>query len=243
MSCLTEEILSAVADGEASAHETEHARTCARCRSRVEGYRELDASLRRLPLAGERPSPVLAATLRGLGAARRRPLPRVARAGAGAVAALLVASTLLLSPRTGTITEALAEQAISSHLRAFTTGRANGCEVESDDPDLLASWLGSRMGRDVAVPAPLDGALVGARSCQLFGESTPAVVYRTAEAPVTVFLPQPGTEAYAACESAMGDCFEGRDGQSVCVLPAPDGTPLVVVGALSPQGLCQVIQT
>src|SRR5690606_36331936 len=130
-----------------------------------------------------------AATLRGLGVGRSRPFARVSRAAAGLAAALLVASTLFLSPRTGTVTEALAEQAISSHLRAFTTGRANGCEVESEDAGFLGEWLGSRLGRAVAVPDPLSSTLVGARSCQLFGESIPAVVYRTEEAPVTVFLP------------------------------------------------------
>lgn len=243
MSCLTEDVLSAVVDGAASAEEIEHARTCPHCRAHVLRLRELDEALRRLPLAGEGPSPTLVATLRGLGVGRGRPFARAARAAAGLAAALLVAATLFLSPRTGTVTEALAEQAIASHVRAFTTGRANGCEVESDDAGVLRAWLESRVGRAVPVPDPASASLVGARSCQLFGEATPAVVYRTEEAPVTVFLPQPGTEAYAACEAAMGDCFEGRDGQTVCVLPGEDGTPLVLVGALAPQRLCQVVRT
>jgi len=241
MSCLSPEILSAVLDGEAAASEIEHARTCPSCSAYVERLRELDEAIADLPLAAEGPSPVLAATLRGLAARAARPVARVARLAMGGVVALAVASTLLLSPRTGTIAEALAEQAIASHLRAFTTGSATGCHVESEDPSLLAEWLSSGFGDRVEVPSPAAARLVGARSCQLFGESTPAVVYRTEEAPVTVFLPRPGTEAFAACERAMGSCVEGRDGQTVCVLPAAGGDPMVIVGALSANRLCEVV--
>lgn len=243
MSCLSKEVLSAVVDGEASPREIEHARTCASCRAQVEELRDLDEALRRLPAAAEGPSPVLAATLRGLGARRARPFAWAARAAVGMVAALLVASTLFISPSTGTVSEALAEQAISSHLRAFTTGDADGCEVESEDPGDLTAWLRSEHGGAVEVPAAGAGSLVGARSCSLFGEAVPAVVYRTAEAPVSVFLPQRGSEAFAACEEAMGSCTEGRDGQTVCVLPDADGDPMVVVGALAADRLCEVVQS
>lgn len=243
MSCLSKEVLSAVVDGEASPREMEHARTCKSCRLHVQRLRDLDEALRRLPEAAEGPSPVLKATLRGLGAPRRRPLARLARAAMGAAAALLLAATLLISPTTGTVGEALAEQAISSHVRALTTGAANGCDVESEDPGFLSEWLRSRLGGAIEVPAPLAGTLVGARSCQLFGEAVPAVVYRTAEAPVTVFLPQRGTEAFAACEQAMGSCIEGRDGQNVCVLPGAGGDPMVVVGALAADRLCEVVES
>jgi hypothetical protein len=241
MSCLSPEVLSAIVDGEASAQEVEHARACPSCGGHVRRLRELDEALAALPLAAEGPSPVLAATLRGLSARAARPAARVARIATGGIVALAVASTILLSPRTGTIAEALAEQAIASHLRAFTTGSATGCQVESEDPGLLAEWLSAGFGARVEIPSPAAARLVGARSCQLFGESTPAVVYRTEEAPVTVFLPRPGTEAFAACERAMGSCVEGRDGQTVCVLPAAGGDPMVIVGALSATRLCQVV--
>lgn len=243
MSCLSMEVLSAVVDGEASPHEMEHARTCASCRVKAQRLRELDEALRRLPMAAEGPSPVLRATLRGLVARRRRPLAWIGRVAAGAVAMLLVASSLLISPQTGTLSEALAEQAISSHVRAFTTGNATGCEVESEEPSYLAAWLGSQLGRAIDVPTPLAGTLVGARSCRLFGEQVPAVVYRTEEAPVTVFLPQPGTEAFVACQQAMGSCIEGRDGQTVCVLPDADGDPMVIVGALAANQLLTVVRS
>ena len=242
MSCLSPEVLSAVVDGEASAEEMAHARACARCAARAEELRAVDAALARLPHAREEASPLLFATLRGLAARRERPRARAWAALGGAVAAAVLA-VLAAAPREVDFAEALAEQAIASHLRAFTTGAGTGCEVESDDPGILAEWLGRGFGIPVEVPAPASGRLVGARSCQLFGEATPAVVYRTEVAPVSVFLPRPGTEAFAACQQALGSCIEGRDGQTVCVLPGNSGEPMVIVGAMSATELCEVVRT
>jgi len=242
MSCLSPEVLSAVVDGEAGAEEMAHARACPRCAARVEELRAVDAALAGIPQAREEASPLLSATLRGLAARRDRPRARTLAMLVGAVAAVALTAHLV-SPRELASAEALAEQAIASHLRAFTTGAGTGCQVESDDPLVLAEWLARGFGIPVEIPAPASGRLVGARRCQLFGEATPALVYRTEAAPVSVYLPRPGTEAFAACQRALGSCIAGRDGQTVCVLPGSSGEPMVIVGAMSAAELCEVVRS
>lgn len=242
MSCVTDEILSALVDGEATEQEASHVRACVDCGERLEALLAMERGLRSLALAQEAPPPALRGTLRGLRAHARRPLRWASRAAVGGVTVALVVASLFLSPESGRVPEALADQAISSHLRAFTTGDGSGCHVESSDPAVLSGWLEGAVAGPIEVPAPLaDARLVGARRCQLFGEATPAVVFRTEEAPVTVFLPQPGTAAFEACERSLGTCTEGRDGQTVCVLPGETGAPMVVVGALPGPRLCEVV--
>lgn len=240
--CLTDELLSLWVDGEVTEAGGVHLDGCADCAERLEALLEMEEGLRGLAVAKEEAPASLRGTLRGLRAHARLPLRWASKVAVGGVTAALVVVTLFLSPGSGRITEALADQAISSHLRAFSSGNGSGCQVESHDPAVLTDWLQGPWAGPVSVPAPVaDARLVGARRCQLFGEATPAVVYRTAEAPVTVFLPQPGTAAFEACERSLGTCTEGRDGQTVCVLPGEGGAPMVVVGALSGPQLCEVV--
>lgn len=242
--CLSDEVLSAALDGETTPESAEHLEACGDCRSRLARWREMDRALGGLPLAKEEAPRSLHATLRGLNATQRRWSPRgrlAAALSSGAVAAAL--SLALLWPDSATLAQGLAEEAVASHLRAFAAGNGSGCHVESESPQTLASWLSETLGHPVEVPASGEGSLVGARRCSLFGEETPAVVYRTVEAPVTVFLPTPGTAAFEACEKAMGQCTEAGFGQTVCVLPDPKGAPRVVVGALPADRLCEVVGT
>jgi anti-sigma factor RsiW len=236
---LSEELLSLAADGLVDADAKAHLDACPACGDRLSRFVSVDAGLRSLPLASEPPPATLRATLRGM-AAGDRPR-RKWRSLPVAAAAALVAAVLVLSPTSQSVTEALAEEAISSHVRAFTTGDGSGCQVASEDPGALAHWLSDGLGMHVAVPAGGAGALVGARRCSLMGEEVAAVVYRTEEAPVTVFLPQPGGAAAAACERALGSCTKGRDGQTVCIVPDQAGSPRVVVGALPAERLCAVV--
>lgn len=244
MMCPSDETLSLFVDEPADPELERHVETCRACGERVEEMRDLDRALRGLPLAREEAPRTLHATLRGLAAHTGGSGRRALRVALGAVAAAAVFSTLVLSPSTGNVAEALADQAISSHLRAFTTGDGSGCHVESSDASEIQRWLAGALGGQVEVPGAAPHArLVGARRCQLFGEATPALVYRTDEAPITVFLPMPGTAAFSACEKAMGSCTEGRDGQTVCVVQDPSGSPLVVVGALEGPRLCEVVRS
>lgn len=242
MKCLSDESLSAHLDERLAGPEAAHLDACGACAGRLERLRAVERALRGLPLAKEEASPALRATLRGLGAQDSK-RPWRARVAAGASAAVLLGAVLasVLVPDTASIAQSLADEAVASHLRAFAAGDGSGCHVESESPHALASWFYERLGFQVEVPDPATADLVGARRCTLFGEETAAVVYRTAEAPVTVFIPPPGSAAAAACEKSMGQCTEGRYGQTVCVLPDASGAPRVVVGALPADRLCSVV--
>ena len=237
MSCLNDERLGAVVDGVADAADVAHAASCAACAERVAGMRALGAALRALPLAQEPAPASLAATLRGLDAGATSERRNRFRALPGLFAAMAAAAVLVLAPAGDGITQALADEAVSHHLRAFANGAA--CEVESSDPAQLAQWLGTAIGAPVDVPVRPGVELVGARRCSLFGEQAGAVVYRAGDAAVTMFVPTPGSNAERACARAVGACTTARDGQTVCVVGSA-AQPRVLVGELPGDQLCEV---
>lgn len=237
MSCLNDERLGDVVDGVADAEAIGHVADCAVCAERVAGMRALGDALRALPLARESAPAALGATLRGLDAGVKSERRRRLRALPGFLAAAAAAAVLVLSPGADGITEALADEAVSHHLRAFAKGEA--CEVESADAAALASWLGIALGESVEVPVRPGVELVGARRCSLFGEQAGAVVYRAGATAVTMFVPAPGSSAERACARAVGECRTARDGQTVCVVGTQE-RPRVLVGELPGEQLCAV---
>lgn len=162
-----------------------------------------------------------------------RPILGLATVGA-AVAILVVA------PVTGSPSLALADDAVSNHLNALAMGDGSGCDVESEDPRTLAAWLRENLNHDVEVPLMAGATLVGARRCSLLGEDTAAVVYRAGETTFSLYLPPKGSAAAAACDEEKGRCIEGRNGQTVCVIPDPGGSPWLMVGGLPSLELCSV---
>lgn len=250
MSCYSDEILSAYLDGEADAGEREalrvHMGSCAGCRARLQKLEALDLALRSLPLAAEPPGSALAGTLRGLGAAiqsqRWRAPARSAwrtlvKTATGVAAAAILVAMMVMEPSTGTPARALADEAVSNHLRALATGDGSGCQVASEDPGAISAWIAEAMGRAVDVPRLAGATLVGARRCSLLGEETAAIVYRSGDTAFSIYLPPKGSAAAAACDLAKSRCVE-KDGQSVCVIPSHDGAPMLMVGAMPGQELC-----
>lgn len=238
MSCPSEERLSDLVDGLGTPEDERHVESCGSCSEIVGSLEALGLGLRGLPLAREMAAPSLHATLKGLAAgASTEKKGRKARGLATALAAMAAAAAMVLAPETGTFSTALAEDAVSHHLRAFAQGDGSGCDVLSDDPAELSRWLTATLGREVEVPL-LDGArLIGARRCSLLGEGAGAVVYRTERGAVTLFLPSPGGNAEAACERSPG-CTDGKDGQTVCVVRGATGAPGVLVGEAPADQLC-----
>ncbi len=235
MICLDDERLADVVDG---ATEDAHVAGCAACSARVQSMRALGDSLRALPVARERAPASLEATLRGLEAGARSER-RGLRALPGFLAAAAAAAVLVLAPTGDGLTHALADEAVSHHLRAFAKGAA--CEVESSDPAHLEDFLATSLGQPVDVPVRPGVELVGARRCSLFGEQAGAVVYRAGDAAVTMFVPAPGSAAERACARAVGECTQARDGQTVCVVGSKEA-PRVLVGELPEAELCEVAQ-
>lgn len=248
MNCPIDEILSASLDGELEAGEEEalrgHLGACASCRSKAERLRALDEALRSLPLAAEGAAPGLTGTLRGLGASpggagwRAGAWRTAVRAATGAVAAVVVVALMVMEPSTGSPARALADEAVTNHLRALSTGDGSGCQVASEDPDAISAWIADQVGRVVDVPRLAGATLVGARRCSLLGEETAAIVYRAGDTSFSMYLPPKGSAAAAACDRS-GHCIE-KAGQTVCVLPDPNGAPMLMVGALPGQELCSV---
>lgn len=238
MSCLNEERLSDLLDGLGTAEDRRHLEGCPTCSETFAALEGLSFGLRNLPLAREKAPVALRATLKGLSAgASTEKKGRKARGLATALAAMAAAAAMVLAPETGSFSTALAEDAVSHHLRAFAQGDGSGCDVHSDDPAELSRWLTETLGREIQVPA-LEGArLVGARRCSLLGEHAGAVVYRTEQGAVTLFFPASGGSAEAACERSPG-CTEARDGQTVCVIRDASGAPGVLVGEASVAPLC-----
>lgn len=241
MSCPSEERLSDLVDGLGTPEDERHVESCSGCSEIVDSLEALGLGLRGLPLAREKAAPSLRATLKGLAAGASTDATekkgRKARGLATALAAMAAAAAMVLAPETGTFSTALAEDAVSHHLRAFAQGDGSGCDVLSDDPAELSHWLTNTLGREVEVPV-LEGArLIGARRCSLLGERAGAVVYRTERGAVTLFLPSPGGTAEAACERSPG-CTDGKDGQTVCVIRGAAGVPGVLVGEAPPDQLC-----
>ncbi|WP_373044388.1 anti-sigma factor family protein [Vulgatibacter sp.] len=241
MSCLNDELLGEVIDGVAAAATLAHLENCDACSERVEAMQGLGALLRAVPLARERAPAAVVGTLRGLEAGASSEGRRRWRAFTGFVAAAAAAAVLVVSPTGGGVPVALADEAVSHHLRSFANGTA--WEMESTDPAQVASWLSTGLGQEVQVPTRPGLELVGARRCSLFGERAGAVIYRdVAGTAVTMFVPAPGSAAERACERAVGECSQARDGQTVCVVEGEDGSPRVLVGELPAAQLCQVAQ-
>lgn len=180
MSCPNEERLSDLLDGLGTPDDETHVEGCAACAETLDALSGLSLGLKGLPLATEKASSSLRATLKGLSAgASTEKKGRKARGLATALAAMAAATALVFAPETGSFSTALADDAVSHHLRAFAQGDGSGCDVLDDDPAALSRWLSDTLGRQVEVPA-LEGArLVGARRCSLLGEHAGAVVYRT----------------------------------------------------------------
>jgi len=254
MSCLNDEILSALADGEQDPAASGHLADCAGCSARLASFRAIDGALKRLPLASEAPPSSLAATLRGLAAAassQAAPAPASARGAQGRrrgrllrpvigmAAACAAVAVLVIAPVTGSPALALAEDAVTNHLNALASGDGSGCQFESEDPGRLAAWIHDALGHEVEVPKLAGATLVGARRCTLLGEETAAVVYRSGDTSFSLYLPPKGSAVAAACDGTSR-CIEGRDGQTVCVIPDPAGAPWVMVGGLPSQDLCSV---
>ncbi|AKU91786.1 anti-sigma factor family protein [Vulgatibacter incomptus] len=265
MSCVSDEVLSAMVDGEAGREHAAHLRRCDRCRGRLEKLEALDAALRSLPLAREAPSSTLAATLRGLkaGGETSAPAPggtrrlarrarslappslapakrHLSRAVAGLAAMAAALAVMVIAPETGSPSRALAEDAVANHIRAFTVGDGTGCQVESQDPSELSAWLSTALGHEVEVPMLAGATLIGARRCSLLGEETAAVVYRAGDRAVSVYLPPKGSGVAAACEKSRSGCVQARDGQTVCVIPGGDDSPWLMVGAMPGDAMCSI---
>lgn len=238
MRCLDSEALTEVVDGVADDAARAHVASCARCADAVARIEALGAGLRALPLAQERATATLRATLRGLEAGaragRRRwiPIP-------GFAAAMAAAAVLFLAPGGAGMSAALADEASTRHLRAFARNAV--CEVESRDPAELERWFERTFGEAIDVPHRPGFELVGARRCSLFGEEAGAVVYRSGEAAVTMFVPRPGSRAARACAQAVGACRLSSAGQTVCAVDTPAG-PRLLVGELPAERLCEVAQ-
>ncbi|HEY0840491.1 MAG TPA: zf-HC2 domain-containing protein [Vulgatibacter sp.] len=250
MTCFPDEILSAWLDGEADDAERvviePHLGACAACRARLEKLEALDGALRSLPLAAEPPATSFAWILRGLAAASRsqgwRAPARTAwrtlvKTATGVAAAGILVALMVMEPSTGTPTRALADEAVTNHLRALATGDGTGCHVASEDPGAIGAWIAEVMGREIDVPRLAGATLVGARRCSLLGEETAALVYRSGDTSFSIYLPPKGSAAAAACDSDKSRCLE-RAGQTVCVIPDPEGEPMLMVGAMPGRDLC-----
>lgn len=238
MRCLDEETLSLVVDGVADASANVHVEGCAHCAARVRELEDLGAAMRSLSLAREAAPASIRATLRGLEAGATGERWRRRRQGIGGlVAAMAAAAVLFVSPGGGGISEALADEAVSRHLRPMARGQI--CDVETRDPETLERWLQERFARSIEVPVGAGVELVGARRCSLFGEEAGAVIYRSGDATVTMFVPRPGSRAERACARAVGECTQARDGQTVCVVDSPAG-PRLLVGELPAEQLGEV---
>ena len=231
-SCPEFEALSAHLDGEGDASTAAHVAGCPACEATVSRMRGLGEGLRAHARAED--TSQLAASLSSLKPprSRRRLVPAF-------VAAAAAAAVAVLSLPGGTVPEAVADEAVSQHLRAFANGRA--CETESPDPDRLEQFFAQAMGREIDVPPPARGRLVGARGCSLFGERAAAIVYAEGDVQVTMFVPPPGSRAAKSSADAVGRCASARDGQTVCVVAGDDGSPRVVVGGLSADELGTLI--
>lgn len=236
--CPDFETLSLAADDLASEAVAAHIAECAACASRVEAIRRLGDGLRALPAARHQAPPELGRRLEGrIDLGRPRTRRRMAWMIPAAAAAVLALVALPLGRKA--VPEALADEAVSQHLRAFAAGRS--CQHESGDAEEVARFLSGKLAREVAVPPPARGRLVGARGCSLFGERTGAVIYQDGAVSVTMFLPAPGSRAARASENMQGHCAPARDGQTICVLPGEDGEPRVMVGELPAPQLASLL--
>ena len=96
----------------------------------------------------------------------------------------------------------------------------------------MRGWVEERLGYEVEVPKPEGIELMGARACTIGGQATAALMYRNQGAPMTLFVPPPGSNALASAErfaSSGSRCTEGPIGERICV-SAHDQQPAFAVG-------------
>ncbi|MCI0571734.1 MAG: zf-HC2 domain-containing protein [Myxococcaceae bacterium] len=226
------ERLSAVFDGEAGAEEraqvARHTERCVGCRATLARFGPLRAGLQRSARAEVAVSPSLRARLERLEAPVRRLSP-LRRVGMGMAAAAVLAVGLWAAVPHAGLDGAVALDAERHHLKAFA--RATPCDFASSDPEAVAGWLKAQMGHQVQVPDVPGAVLLGARRCDLAGESVPALLYRHGEDALTVYLP-PADSAAAGLALRFARngarCTEGPLGERICVSPRATQPALAV---------------
>jgi anti-sigma factor RsiW len=210
-------------DGAEAARVAAHADACAGCREAVETYRAMGAVLRRRAAAEQEPGIELAARSRLVGRSRVRTWSAVAACvavAAGLVFALERPSAL---PRT------LTADLVLLHLKALS--RARPCEFPSADRAAVGAWLAEQVGHPIDVPDLPGVTLLGARRCDLSGGHAVAILYRSGDHALTVFVPVAGSPAAEASASyARGGlrCEAGALSERICVRSGPSRCALAV---------------
>lgn len=220
--------VSAWHDGEVSAAEAArievHLDACPACRAAAGALARVRSALARTA-GDEVPKRVVAratAAAAPMRPRRRALVPLIA-------AAALAAATFVTWPRG--LGEALADEAVKHHLGGFT--RERPCDFESSDPAAVATWIEGRLGYRVAVPTPADVRLVGARVCSLGGERTAALMYRSGDAPLTIFVPRAASNVASAVASYAGAdvrCERGALSNQICATAAEQ--PMLAVSGV-----------
>jgi anti-sigma factor RsiW len=242
------EPLSAWIDGEAEPEESArveaHLARCETCTAAVEGYRAIGDAMR--AGADARVPARVVARARGLQSVEAAPRERQRTRGPwiAATAVGLAAAALLAvgGPAPG-LEEALARDLVGQHLRGFA--RARPCEIESGDAAVVRDWVETRLGYGVEVPTPEGVELIGARACTIGGQATAALLYRHEGAPMTLFVPPPGSEALASAArfaSSGSRCVEGPIGERICVSGAPSQRAFAVADLPEEQVLPLVVR-
>lgn len=165
---------------------------------------------------------------------------RYLRPAMGLAAATMAVAFLVIAPVTGSPSVALADEAVHNHLAALALGDGTGCQVESQDPAVLAAWVSESLGQEIEIPSLGGATLVGARRCSLLGEETAAIVYRAGGTAFSLYLPPKGSAAAEACTKNESHCVESG-GQTVCLLGDPGGSPWVMVGGIPGEELCSTV--
>jgi anti-sigma factor RsiW len=211
------EPLTAWLDDEATPEESARVEThlgrCPACASAARAHRAIGAALREGAASSEVAASAATSSTTSKPSRSRAIGPRLAVA----CAALAAAVFLAIAPSSPALDEALAQELVSHHLRGFA--RTRPCEIESSDPSAVREWIEARLGYAVEVPAPEGIELIGARACTVGGEATAALLYRDDGAPMTVFVPPPGSHALdaAALFAAEPRCTAGPIGERICV--------------------------
>ncbi len=214
------EPLSAWIDGELDPAERArvdaHLARCSRCAAEARTLEALGSALRASAERTKVPPHIVAN-------ARALTRPRSQRWPWAIVAAVAVAAAAFLAfgAQQAPLGRALTEELVAHHLRGFA--RTRPCELESNDPEAVRAWVEEHLGYSVDVPTPAHAELIGARACSIEGRRTAALLYRYESAPMTIFVPPPGSDAVASASrfaSRGGRCTEGPIGERICVSDA-----------------------
>ena len=173
----------------------------------------------------------------GRSASRRPETRRPRRVLLGLLAGAAAAAAVFFLAPAGAPSRALADELVAHHVRGFA--REKPCDVESSDPVAVRRWLEERLGYAVVIPSLDETELLGARLCRLGGRRTAALMYRTAEGPLTVFVPDPASKADGEAKRLAGDdvkCTDGALGAQICAA-THDGHTLLAVAEASPDVL------